>query len=145
VVDEAARSLLEAPLPASLQHGDLHPGNVFAVGDELHFFDFGDAQWAHVLEALAVPYGYATRVTHHPWPRILEAYAQVWADVVDLPTLQALLPPAMVTHAVNRSFTWLGAVEGAQAAELQEWGDSPLYYLRLALEPFPPEDPEQGP
>ena len=145
VVDEAVEALLEAPLPSSLQHGDLHPRNVFATRDGLRFFDFGDAQWAHVLEVLAVPYGYSTRVTHHPWDVLLGAYAAVWADVVDRSSLEALLVPAMVTHAVNRSFTWLGAVEGAQPAELEEWGDSPLYYLRLAHEPFPPEDPEQGP
>jgi hypothetical protein len=141
VVEAAVEELLAAPLPASLQHGDLHPGNVFVVDGSLRFFDFGDAQWAHVLEVLAVPYGYSTRVTHHPWPALLDAYAQVWADLLDRQALEALMVPAMVTHAVNRSFTWLGAIEGAQPDELAEWGDAPLYYLRLAHEPFPPEDP----
>ncbi|KRF25479.1 phosphotransferase [Phycicoccus sp. Soil803] len=145
VVEEAVAALLAAPLPASLQHGDLHPGNVFVVDGSLRFFDFGDAQWAHVLEVLAVPYGYSTRVTHHPWPDLLDAYAQVWADLLDRDALEALMVPAMVTHAVNRSFTWLGAIEGAQPEELAEWGDSALYYLRLTHEPFPPEDPENGP
>ena len=145
LVDEAVAALLAAPLPASLQHGDLHPGNVFVVDGTMRFFDFGDAQWAHVLEVLAVPYGYSTRVTHHPWPEILDAYAQVWADLIDRAALEALMVPAMVTHAVNRSFTWLGAIEGAQPEELSEWGDAPLYYLRLTHEPFPPEDPENGP
>jgi hypothetical protein len=144
-VDAAVQELLAAPLPASLQHGDLHPGNVFVVEGTMRFFDFGDAQWAHVLEVLAVPYGYSTRVTHHPWPQLLDAYAQVWADLLDRDALEALMVPAMVTHAVNRSFTWLGAVEGAQPEELAEWGDSALYYLRLTHEPFPPEDPENGP
>ena len=145
VVEEAVQALRAAPLPSSLQHGDLHPGNVFVVDGSMRFFDFGDAQWAHVLEVLAVPYGYSTRVTHHPWPALLDAYAEVWADLVDRAALEALMVPAMVTHAVNRSFTWLGAIQGAQPAELAEWGDSPLYYLRLTHEPFPPEDPENGP
>ena len=145
VVDAAVEALLAAPMPSSLQHGDLHPRNVFAVDDGLRFFDFGDAQWAHVLEVLAVPYGFATRVTHHPWAEILDAYAAVWSDVIDADALESLMTPAMVTHAVNRSFTWLGAVVGAQPHELAEWGDAPLYYLRLALEPFPPADPESGP
>ena len=145
LVEDAVQALLAAPLPASLQHGDLHPGNVFVVDGSLRFFDFGDAQWAHVLEVLAVPYGYATRVTHHPWPEVLDAYAWVWADLLDRDDLEALMVPAMVTHAVNRSFTWLGAIQGAQPEELAEWGDAPLYYLRLAHEPFPPQDPERGP
>lgn len=145
VVEDAVQALLAAPLPASLQHGDLHPGNVFVVDGSMRFFDFGDAQWAHVLEVLAVPYGYSTRVTHYPWPDLLDAYARVWTDLLDRDALEALMVPAMVTHAVNRSFTWLGAIEGAQPEELAEWGDSALYYLRLAHEPFPPLDPENGP
>jgi hypothetical protein len=144
-VEEAVAALLAAPLPVSLQHGDLHPGNVFVVDDGMRFFDFGDAQWAHVLEVLAVPYGFSTRVTHHPWAALLDAYAQVWADLLDRDALESLMVPAMVTHAVNRSFTWLGALEGARPEELAEWGDSALYYLRLTHEPFPPEEPESGP
>ena len=145
VVEDAVEILAAARLPTTLQHGDLHPRNVFAVGSSLRMFDFGDAQWAHALEMLAVPYGYVTRLTAHPWPAVLSAYAQVWADVIDPVELEALRTPAMVTHAVNRSFTWLGSIVGAQPHELAEWGDSPLYYLRLALQPFPPEAAEQGP
>ena len=145
VVLAAVETLDAAGLPVTLQHGDLHPRNVFAVGSSLRMFDFGDAQWAHALEMLAVPYGYVTRLTTHPWPAVLSAYAQVWSDLVDPADLEALMTPAMVTHAVNRSFTWLGSIVGAQPRELAEWGDSPLYYLRLALQPFPPTDPESGP
>ncbi|TPG16241.1 phosphotransferase [Pedococcus bigeumensis] len=145
VVEEAVETLCAASLPVTLQHGDLHPRNVFAVGNSLRTFDFGDAQWAHALEMLAVPYGYVTRLTTHPWPDVLSAYAQVWSDVIDSADLEALMTPAMVTHGVNRSFTWLGSIVGAQPHELAEWGDSPLYYLKLALQPFPPADPESGP
>ena len=145
VVEQAVGALLDAPLPPSLQHGDLHPGNVFVVDGSMRFFDFGDSQWAHALEVLAVPYGYSTRVTHHPWSLLLDAYAEVWADLLDRESIEALMTPAMVTHAVNRSYTWLGAIQGAQPEELAEWGDAPLYYLRLTHEPFPPDDPERGP
>jgi hypothetical protein len=145
VVEAAVETLDAAPLPVTLQHGDLHPRNVFVVDGSMRMFDFGDAQWAHALEMLAVPYGYVTRLTTHSWPAVLSAYADVWSDVIDPSDLESLMTPAMVTHAVNRSFTWLGSIVGAQPHELAEWGDSPLYYLRLALEPFPPEDPEEGP
>jgi hypothetical protein len=145
VVEQAVEALGAAPLPVTLQHGDLHPRNVFVVDGSMRLFDFGDAQWAHALEMLAVPYGYVTRLTTHPWPAVLSAYADVWSDVIAPADLESLMTPAMVAHAVNRAFTWLGSIVGAQPHELAEWGDSPLYYLRLALEPFPPEDPEQGP
>ena len=144
-VQRAVEELLVAPLPATFQHGDLHPGNVFAVDGGLRVFDFGDAQWAHALEVLAVPYRWVTRLSRLPWSQVLDAYAEVWSDVVSRTDLERLLPAAMVPHAVNRSFTWLGAIEGAQPDELQEWGDAPAYYLRLAHEPFPPVVADEAP
>lgn len=144
-VEEAVEELLAAPMPSTFQHGDLHPGNVFAVDGGLRIFDFGDAQWAHALEVLAVPYRWVTQLTPLPWEEVLDAYAEVWADVIPAQALRGLLPAAMVTHAVNRAFTWLGAIEGAQPDELQQWGDAPGYYVRLAHAPFPASVTGGGP
>ena len=137
-VEEAVAALRASPLPTTLQHGDLHPGNVFAVEGSLRIFDFGDSQWAHALEILAVPYGWITRLTELPWAEALDAYAGVWADLLERETLEGLLSSAMVTHAVNRSFTWADAIADASVEEAAEWADAPLHYLRLALEPFAP-------
>ena len=138
VVEEAVTTLAASPLPVSVQHGDLHPRNVFEVGEALRVFDFGDAQWAHPLEVLAVPYGWLTQLTAIPFSDVVLAYCEVWADVVRPAEVERLLPAAMVTHAVNRSWTWWGATVEASEEELREWGQGPLHYLALALEPFPP-------
>ena len=50
------------------------------------------------------------------------------------------MAPAMVTHAVNRSFTWLGSIVGAQPHELAEWGDSAALLPQARAQPFPPGD-----
>lgn len=136
-VAEAVDTLLDGPLPSSFQHGDAHTGNVFAVDGGLRLFDFGDAQWAHVLEALAVPYGVA-RHAQLPWPSLQQAYADQWSDLVGPDGLDRLLRAAMVTHGVNRAQLWHWALEGARPEELAEWGDGAAYYLREALEPFEP-------
>ena len=138
VGEEAVAALSDSPLPVSLQHGDLHPHNVFEVGETLRVFDFGDAQWSHALEALAVPYGWLTQRSDLPWAEVRAAYCEVWSDLLTRSDIEALLPAAMVTHAVNRSWTWWGATAQATQAELRDWGDEPLYFLALALEPFPP-------
>ncbi|HEV7196329.1 MAG TPA: phosphotransferase [Pedococcus sp.] len=135
-VEEAVLQLQEAALPVTFQHGDLHPKNVFVADGGLRLFDFGDAQWAHALEILAVPYGWLTRLTDLPWSHVLDAYASCWSDVVSREQLESLFPAAMVTHAVNRSFTWFGAIQGARPDELAEWGDAPAHYLRLAHTPL---------
>ena len=98
-VDDAVGALLDGPLPVALfQHGDLHPGNVFAVERRLRLFDFGDAQWAYPLATLAVPWGWIDRLSTVPWPAVVEAYASEWSDVVSPAELDRLLPAAMVTH-----------------------------------------------
>lgn len=137
LVDDAVGTLLAGPLPvASFQHGDLHPGNVFAVEGRLRLFDFGDAQWAYPLGTLAVPWRWVDQLSTVPWPAVLEAYASVWADVLSPAELDRLLPAAMVTHVVNRALTWWGAVADATTAELAEWGDSPKYFLELVFDDF---------
>jgi phosphotransferase family enzyme len=138
LVEDSVSTLLAGPMPtASWQHGDLHPGNVFAVDGGLRVFDLGDSQWAHPLEILGVPWGWTRRLSTVPWPDIVAAYASVWADVVAPAEMERLLAAAMVTLAVNRSRTWWTCLDGATPAELEEWGDSPRYFLELVLEPFP--------
>jgi hypothetical protein len=137
LVGDAVGMLIDSAMPtASFQHGDVHPGNVFAVAGGLRVFDFGDAQWAHPLETLAVPWGWIDRRSTVPWLRVLDAYASCWADVVSRRELHHLLPGAMVTHAVNRAFTWWGSLVGATFEELAEWGDRPKFFLELMFDDF---------
>ncbi len=136
-VVDAARALADSPLPVTLQHGDLHLWNVFAVGDELHFFDFGDAQWAHPLESLCIPWA----VTHHdstaPWDELLAAYHEPWSDLVTRDELSDLMAAAVVTQPVNRSFTWWECLAEATGEEWREWGEAPARHLANVLEPWP--------
>ncbi|WP_201308735.1 phosphotransferase [Puerhibacterium puerhi] len=129
----AAAGLLAAdPLPASLQHGDLHPGNVFATPGGLRVFDLGDAQWAHPLEALVVPRAVIGASGLDPAPALAAARA-AWGAADDA-GWDALLRAAGVTHAVNRSLTWWDCLVGATDAEVADWGEAPLRHLSRVLE-----------
>jgi len=136
VVVDAVAVLLDSRLPVSLQHGDLHPSNVFVVDDGLRLFDFGDAQLAHALEILAVPWGWITQRTSLAWLEVVAAYASVWADVASAAEIERELPSAMVTQVVNRSSTWWGSLAEATDAELVEWGDGPKYFLEMVFDDF---------
>lgn len=133
-IDEAAQMLEESAIPDSLQHGDLHPWNVFVVGDGVRFFDFGDAQWAFALEALSVPYGWLASQTELPWDRVFDAYREHWTDLVSSREFDALWSASWLTQPVNRSATWWGALQGASDAEWAEWGDAPLGHLSNVLD-----------
>ena len=144
LVDVCER-LSTSPLPVTLQHGDLHPGNVFAApgggagpraasNRALRVFDFGDTQWAPAVEVLSVPFGVLNEEGRLPWRPVLESYAERWADVVDTRSLTALWEAASFTQPVNRAQTWWGALADATDAELADWGIAPRHHLMRVLD-----------
>lgn len=135
-VVEAAETLDASGIPSTLQHGDLHPWNVFAVDDGgLRIFDFGDAQWAHPLEVLSVPFGWVTSRSTLPWPAIERVHAQEWR--LDPDDYCVLVRAAGLTQPVNRALTWWSALQSASAAEWQEWGEAPARHLSNVLGTWP--------
>lgn len=130
-VVDAAAALAASSLPATVQHGDLHPWNTFT---DLTVFDFGDLQWAAAPEVLQVPYGWITHEGELSWDGVLEAYLEEWSDVLDHRSLRTLVEASVFTHAVNRSVTWLDALRDARPAELEQWGDGALRTLTRVLE-----------
>lgn len=138
-VAAAAARLEESPLPSTFQHGDAHAGNVFAPdGGGLRLFDFGDAQWAHPLETLVVPWAVA-RHEGLTWPAAEAAYAVRWSDLVDHATFRSLWRDAAVTHDVNRAQLWWHSIEGARPEELAEWGGMAKDRMTTLLQPFDPD------
>jgi hypothetical protein len=136
-VVDAARTLAEGPLPVTVNHGDLHPGNVLMVDGGMRLFDFGDAQWAAAPEVLGPLWAWLTRRTDHPWQTVFAAYAEVWSDLVSAAEFDVLVAAAMTTLPVNRSQTWWSATRHCTAEELNEWGDAPLSQLSHVLSPWP--------
>ncbi|MCD5347606.1 phosphotransferase [Agromyces sp. S2-1-8] len=135
----AAEALDEGGLPATLQHGDLHPGNVFAsddASDGLRLFDFGDAQWAHPVEALLVPRAVMEYRGIDPEP-VVAGFREAWADVARFDDAEwaRLVAAAETTHAVNRAHTWWGCLAQATDDETAEWGEAVLRHLSRVLGP----------
>ncbi|MEO8095713.1 MAG: phosphotransferase, partial [Pseudolysinimonas sp.] len=90
VVAEASEQLERSSIPTTFQHGDIHPRNMWAAGDRLRLFDFGDAQWAFALEALCVPFGWIADQNVVSWTRVRDAYREHWTDLVDHREFEAL-------------------------------------------------------
>ncbi len=135
LVVDAAERLLDGPVPTTFQHGDAHPWNVFVAGGRLRLFDFGDAQWAHALEVLMVPYGIVRHGGTLDWTTVVEPYRLEWG--LSPAELDELLAAAALTHPVNRAFAWWGSLLEATEAETAEYGESPRYHLANVLEPWP--------
>lgn len=137
LVAVAASALAAGPLPVTLQHGDLHPGNVFEVDGRLRIFDFGDAQWAHPLESLSIPWGVTRDDPSLAWDELLAGYHEPWDDLLTLGELGELLAAAIVTQPVNRSMNWWDALAECTEKEWAEWGEAPARHLSNVLVPWP--------
>jgi hypothetical protein len=131
---DAAAVLEESVVPSTVQHGDIHPSNVFAVGATLRVFDFGDVQWASAVEVLTVPYGVITTEGRLPWEPVRDAYVEQWADLADARTMHALWEATAFTQPVNRTQTWWDPFSTATDEELAELGSAPLQHLCRVLD-----------
>ena len=118
-VAEAADLLLDGPLGSSWQHGDAHLSNVYRVQGKVRVFDFGDSQWAHVLESLVVPFSIVSE--EHPgwWRQMKEFCASQWG--VSLGAFNELWPAARRTQAINRASTWHAVSEDIPVEAWAEW------------------------
>lgn len=136
----AVAAVEESGLPSTLQHGDLHPGNVIAVDGGLRIFDFGDAMWACPVEVLRVPVAVIADQGGVGWEQVVAAYVDGWEGRLDRALLDELWEPARILHAVNRAQTWWGAMAETTPEHLAEWGDAPRHHLLAVL-----DRPEQTP
>lgn len=137
-LQDAVAVLTAGFLPVTLNHGDLHPGNVLMVDGKPRLFDLADAQWAAAPEVLGAAWGWLVHRTRHPWRQVFDAYREVWSDLVSSAEFDDLLGAAIFTLPVNRALTWTYAVAGAGEEDIAEWGDAPVSQLRHLLQAWPP-------
>lgn len=98
--------LADSPVPASVDHGDLHARNVLVGGGAVRFLDWGDAAVAHPFASLLVPH----RAAGDQAPRLLRAYLGEFTDLAPLDQLLADAELACRLAQVARVLTWVRAV-----------------------------------
>ncbi len=111
--DDVARwceRLAASPVPASLDHNDLHQDNVLGTGP-YRFYDWGDAVVAHAFAAMLVP---AQVLTGPHLARAHEAYLEAFADLAPPAVLAAELELACRVARIARTLTWERALRSAR-------------------------------
>jgi hypothetical protein len=127
-------------LPASIDHSDLHSGNVLAPGDGYVFFDWHEGAVTHPFFSMVV----ATRwlEQHHAIEAgsaeeacLHDAYLEPWAGFGATGSLRAALDLALRIGPLTRALGWMRVLEGLPPREHAEWGDHVSGWLRdLATE-----------
>lgn len=112
--------LAGSALPASLDHNDLHPRNMFwdRPSGRVRFFDWGDAVIAHPFAAMLVPLGMVRDLlggsTAAPaFVAVRDAYLDLFVDLAPGEDLPATLETACRVATIARAHTWDRAVGAA--------------------------------
>jgi hypothetical protein len=111
--DDVARwceRLAASPVPASLDHNDLHQQNVLGSGP-YRFYDWGDAVLAHAFAAMLVP---AKVLAGEPLEAARAAYLAEFADLAPPERLAADLELACRVARIARTLTWERALRSAR-------------------------------
>jgi hypothetical protein len=137
---ECCRRLAESGVPASLQHDDLHDGNVFAGADGHRFFDWGDATVSHPFLSLLVALRMAARALDvEPGDPVLlrlrDAYLEPWTGLGTPAELRELCGVALRVGPPARALTWHRILLGIHPSERAEWAASVPGWMATYLEP----------
>lgn len=132
------------PVPLSLDHNDLHRGNVFlpsAPDESLRFIDLGDAYWAHPFSSLAVPLRTMSKElgTTPADPRIrraVTAYLHEWEEYGTVDELRHYIEPALRLGKLQAHGTWMRILAGASDADVERYADRALRPLAELVAPL---------
>ena len=123
--EEACEAL--SAIPATLDHGDLHDGNVLMVGNAQHILDWGDACISCPFASLLV----TMRGTEAPLARrFRDAYLEPWSVHAPLPSLREAFQRAQWVAYVGRALDWAWMLQGTGPEARREWLPRAADWLR---------------
>ncbi|WP_435057276.1 aminoglycoside phosphotransferase family protein [Streptomyces sp. bgisy060] len=126
-------------IPDSLDHCDLHDGQVLATAaGRFAFFDWGDANIAHPFASLLVP-ARAVRERHGPEHvhRLRDAYLEPWTEGgPSLPELRRAVVLAARLAALGRAVSWFRLFPGTPRSGCAEASAHWLNELFAEAAPF---------
>jgi hypothetical protein len=118
----------------SVQHDDLHGGNIVVGPDGDRFFDWGDAVVAHPFATLTTTFN---SIAHHTerslddplFERLRDVYTEAWTDVAPRNELAEVARLAIVLGCVGKALAWERALFGLDEAEMDGHGDAVAAWL----------------
>jgi hypothetical protein len=127
---------MSTSIGASLDHNDLHAGNVFMTGQRVRFYDWGDSVVSHPFASMlialrALPYQYGISSGDPAIPRMRDAYLEAFSDLAPHWELVEQLDAACWVGVVARALVWERALTTED--EPGEWTKAPVETLKGLL------------
>lgn len=133
-----------AVVPDTLEHSDLHDGNVFAPDDhpaDFRIADLGDCCVGHPFVSLVVlDRSLVARLRVAPdgpeLARLRRAYLEPWTDVAPAAELEATARAVRPLGLLSRGLTWRALALGVDHPGMAEFADGWPEYARELLSAF---------
>lgn len=115
-------TLAEMPVPASLNHGDFHDGNIFVQGDRFLLFDWGDCSLSHPffsLRTVSVSLENTLGVFENTaeFERVLNAYLEPWEIIAPRAQLRQALELSQRLAPLCSALSWEYIVSATSPAQ----------------------------
>ncbi len=125
-VEELAAELAAYGIPETLNHGDLHDGNVFAGTDGPRFFDWGDATVSHPFYSLRTTFVSVEISLDLPdgageLPELRDAYLEPWTRLHPREELAAAFGLARKLAPLDAAVRWYEEVVRMDAEQREEY------------------------
>lgn len=135
VLQDACDELIALGVPMSLEHGDLHPGNIVVDGPNDRFFDWSDCALSHPFFSLVLYFedtAGALQQDEMTRTAIRDAYLAPWAGVASDADLSRAFDLAQLLAPVANA--WMYQTQIQPGLE-QQWEMDRMapHYLRTAL------------
>jgi hypothetical protein len=133
-----AADLASSGIRPSIEHGDLHGGNILVGADGVRFYDWGDATVAHPFGTLTTTLSsivcHTGRDANDPeLARLRDAYTEAWTDVLPRSGLAEVAGLAADLGHIAKSSAWARAMEGVESAAMGEYaGGAGAWLIDLA-------------
>jgi hypothetical protein len=123
-------------IPESLEHDDLHTGNILVNGERYIFFDWGDSCLAHPFIAMFVVLRdakYRLEYDEKDIERIRQAYLACWTEFEPMERLERVFTLAHRLGSLYKALTWYRLMPHAPLEARQTFEDGVPYFLRVFL------------
>jgi aminoglycoside phosphotransferase (APT) family kinase protein len=130
----AADELASLPIAPSIQHDDLHGGNILVGPEGDRIFDWGDGVVAHPFSTLTVTFNSIAHKTGRElgdpvFEPLRDAYLEAWEGVASREALLRAVALARDFACIGRALAWERALSGLEADEMDDFGDSVAGWL----------------
>jgi hypothetical protein len=124
-IEAMASALDSSGIASTLDHGDLHAGNIFAAPARYRFFDWGDSAIAHPFVSMTTTLNSIAEKTGldpdgPELTRVCDAYLEAWTDLLPRTALTDVLRLAIDLGHIGKAAAWERALLGLDPEAMED-------------------------